>query len=51
MGRTLRWTPGVAVPVATAVLACVNVVDVKVPLGDERDRRAGLRGGLGIGDR
>ena len=31
MGRTLRWTPGVAVPVVIAILACVNVVDVKVP--------------------
>ena len=30
MGRTLRWTPGVAVPVVIAILACVNVVDVKV---------------------
>jgi hypothetical protein len=43
MGRTLRWTPAVAVPVVVAILACVNVVDV------ERDRRAGLRGGLGMG--
>jgi membrane protease YdiL (CAAX protease family) len=31
MARTLRWTPGVAVPVVIAILACVNVVDVKVP--------------------
>jgi uncharacterized protein len=28
---TLRWTPSVAVPVVIAVLACVNVLDVKVP--------------------
>jgi hypothetical protein len=31
MARTLRWTPGVAVPVVIAILACVNVLDVKVP--------------------
>lgn len=31
MARTLRWTPGVAVPVVVAILACVNVLDVKVP--------------------
>lgn len=31
MGRTLRWTPAVAVPVVVAILACVNVVDVEVP--------------------
>jgi uncharacterized protein len=31
MTRTLRWTPGVAVPVVIAILVCVNVVDVKVP--------------------
>jgi uncharacterized protein len=31
MARTLRFTPGVAVPVVVAILACVNVIDVKVP--------------------
>jgi CAAX protease family protein len=31
MSRTLRWTPGVAIPVVIAILACVNVVDVRVP--------------------
>ncbi len=31
MTRTSRWTPGLAVPVVVAVLACVNIVDVKVP--------------------
>jgi uncharacterized protein len=31
MARTLRFTPGVAVPVVVAILGCVNVLDVKVP--------------------
>lgn len=30
MLRALRFTPGVAVPVVVAILACVNVLDVKV---------------------
>jgi uncharacterized protein len=30
MGRTLRCTPGVAVPAVVAILACVNVIDIKV---------------------
>ena|SRR5215469_6504917 len=31
MARALRWTPGVAVPVVIAILACANVIDIKVP--------------------
>ncbi len=31
MTRTVRITPGAAVPVVVGVLACVNVVDIKVP--------------------
>jgi len=31
MARTLRFTPGVAVPVVVVILAGVNVADVKVP--------------------
>lgn len=31
MARTVRFTPGVAVPVVVAILACVNVIDVEVP--------------------
>lgn len=31
MVRAIRFTPGVAVPVVVAILACVNVLDDKVP--------------------
>lgn len=31
MARALRLTPGAAVPVVVAILACVNVIDVTVP--------------------
>jgi membrane protease YdiL (CAAX protease family) len=31
MARALRFTPGVAVPVVVAILAGINVLDVKVP--------------------
>jgi membrane protease YdiL (CAAX protease family) len=31
MTRALRFTPGIAVAVVVVILACVNVIDVKVP--------------------